>query len=280
MIQILELLAFVAIGLMAITIPTYAIGAPVQARETLLILKEMKRRKKALSSKLELLARGDASADALRKEIDRYEKDISELGSRKKSLSVKGAVGYPFASFLLALFSASCGIYIYPIQSEICVVGSVFFNGIGIYLLKRSLIAIEKAVMRPKEELLPKFRTSFLNGSKTEEYNAEKEVKVELVVHNDGDEVAENVLVMFAFPPEFETQPGLGYEIVKQLPTSQHPEYNAVTFRTKIIHSRLTMTLSPVTLKTPKVKKSYLIPVNIRAQKIRVYEDKLEIKII
>lgn len=253
----------------------------MQARETLVILTEMKRRKKNLAEKLKELVEHVESvgASSLRKEINGYDKDINELESRKNALSIRGAVGYPFTSFLLALLIASYGICIYPFGWEIWAIISAFFNGLGIYFLKVSLVAIEKAVMRPKEKLLPEFRVSFLNGSKIQRFSPDKVVDVNLLITNVGNQMAENVLAMFAFPPEFQLRPHKKYKIVKQIPTSAHPEYNSLVIREKCIHAKIAFTPETVHLKTPNVKKLYSIPVTIRTKRIGVHDDELKILI-
>ena len=93
--QILLLLAYLAIGLMSITIPTYAISVSYLARETLRTIKDMEKRRRDLSEKLEELKKKleqKPGVKELKSEIRAYEEEEKQLKDRLECLSAKGAV--------------------------------------------------------------------------------------------------------------------------------------------------------------------------------------------
>jgi hypothetical protein len=99
---------------MSITVPTYAIAVTYLARETSESRKDLQKRRKELAKKLEELKKrleDEAGVASISAEIKKYEKEDETLKDRQLYLSAKGAVGYPFASFLLALAVAAYGYY-------------------------------------------------------------------------------------------------------------------------------------------------------------------------
>lgn len=117
MLQILLLIAYLAIGLMSITVPTYAISVSYLARETSKSMEEMRKRRKDLSEKLDELKKRleiELGVESIKQEIEKYEMEEKELKNRLTCLSAKGAVGYPFLFFVFALVLAAYGIHILP----------------------------------------------------------------------------------------------------------------------------------------------------------------------
>ena len=280
--QILLLLAYVAIGLMSITVPTYAISVSYLARETLKTLEDMRKRRRDLSEKLDELRKKleeEPGVEGIKEEIEKFEEEEAELEDRLECLSAKGAVGYPFGAFALGLVCAAYGIYIFPENTSLPILASIISIAYGLYRLSKSLYAVEQAALRPEEKLLPTFRVDFESGATVEKYKLGEEKKVGFHVHNYGKEMAEDLDIMIFFPPVFELLKMRGYGIAKQGPKTRYPNYNAAEFDFKLIHVAFEMPLT-VHVKMPQKPDIYKIPVAIRARKIGISDHQLTIEIV
>jgi len=273
------LAAYLAIGLMSITIPTYAIAVTYLARETSESRKDLQKRRKELAQKLEALKKrleDEAGVASISKEIKEYEKEDNRLKSRQLFLSAMGAVGLPSVSFLSALVVAAYGYYSGGNGGTPLFL--LTFMGIGLFFLAKSLLAIEQAAMRPEEILLPALRVTFASKATSMSAKASEKRIVTFLVWNEGKEHAEDLLVMAFFDPEFNIMRGGDYRIVRQLPESDHPDYNAVCLEEKLIHAD-TFNSYDVYLTMPKKAGSYFIPVQVRARKIGKLDSELRLEI-
>ena len=279
--EILLLLAYLAIGLMSITVPTYAISVSYLARETAKTLEEMRKRRNDLGEKLSELKeklKKEPGVEGIKEEIKKFEEEEAQLKDRLECLSVKGAVGFPFGAFALGLVFAASGIYASE-NVSLYVLASIGSVAYGLYRLGKSLLAVEQAALRPEEELLPLFRIAFESGATIERYQVGEEKKAELRFVNLGKEIAEDVNLMIFFPPEFSLLTYPGYRIIKQRPRTEYPNHTAAQFTFKLIHSGFDIALC-VKLKMPQTPDTYVIPVAVRARRIGVTEHKLTIEVV
>lgn len=279
--QILLLLAYLAIGLVSITVPTYAISVSYLARETLKTLEDMRKRREDLSEKLDGLRKRlkeEPGVEGIKEEIKKFEEEEAGLKDRLGCLSAKGAVGYPLVGFTLGLVCAAYGIYIFPENASLLILASIVCIAYGLYRLAKSLLAVEKAALRPEEELLPRFRVAFASGSLIERFNAGEQREVEFAITN-YEEIAEDVDVMFFFPPEFELMKKAEYRVFKQLPLSRYQGYNTAEWTLPLIHIDVSMTVI-VSVKAPAKAGRYQIPVCIRARKIGKTDYQLSIEVV
>lgn len=272
------LAAYLAIGLMSITVPTYAIAVTYLARETSESRKDLQKRRKELAQKLEELRKrleDDAGVISISEEIKKYEKEDERLKERQLYLSAKGAVGYPFASFLLTLCVAAYGYY----SGTDGAIWSflLIFMGIGLFHLGKSLLAIEQAALRPEEVLLPALSVAFDSGADTTSCKAAEQKDITFLVRNQGKDLAETICAMFFFSPEFQVIRG-GQRRAKQLPVHTHPNYEAVIFDYDVIHPVVDV-MSPVTLKMPDKPATYDVPVTVSARKIGRLEFRLRFEV-
>lgn len=280
--QILLLLAYLAIGLMAITVPTYAISVSYLARETLKTLEDMRKRRKDLGEKLDELRKKlerEPGIKGIKEEIKKFEEEEAELEDRLECLSAKGAVVYPLGGFMLGLACATYGIYTFPKNFGVFILTSIISIAFGIYRLGKSLFAVEQAALRPEEELLPTFRVSFVSGASIERFKAKEQKEIEFLINNYGKDVAEDVNVMILFPPEFKLLKKRGYVRVEQLLGSRYPGYNAARFTTKVLHVDLSM-LYKALVGMPEKTGFYIIPVCVRARKIGKSDHQLTIEVV
>jgi len=278
--QILLLLAYVAIGLMSITIPTYAISVSYLARETLRTIKDMERRRRNLRQKLDELRKKleqEPGVKELKQEIAGYEEEEKQLKGRLEYLSAKGAVGYPFGSFTTSLFFAALGIYNFPDNIDFFIFASVLTIAFGLYRIAKSVLAIEKAALAPG---LPIFRVGFESGTSAERYKVEEQKEITFFVDNYGEGIAEDVYIMAFFRPEFELlNKPFHYTIAKQYSHAPYPNYNAACFAAKLMHMNLRYA-HLVSVKMPQKPGLYRIPVQIMERRTGLSEHQLSIEVV
>lgn len=273
------LAAYLAIGLMSITVPTYAIAVTYLARETSESRKDLQKRRKELVQKLEGLKKrleDEAGVASILEEIKKYEKEDERLKSRQLYLSVKGAVALPFTSFLLALVVAAYGYY--SGSNGVIPLFLLTFMGMGLFLLTKSLLAIEQAAMRPEEILLPDLRATFASKATSMSAKASEKRMVSFLIWNEGKEHAEDVLVMVLFEQGFRVGPGKNYSVVPQPSESEYADYTAVCFELNLMHAD-TFDSYDVNLTMPEKAGSYSIPVGIHARKIGKLNSELRLEI-
>jgi hypothetical protein len=277
-VQILLLLAYLAIGLMSITIPTYAISVSYLARETLRTIKDMERRRD-LNQKLDELRKRlkqESDVNELKQEISRYEEEEKQLKERLECLSAKGAVGYPFGSFASSLFFAALGVYDFPNRVDLYILASVLLIVYGLHRFGKSVLAIEQAALAPG---LPTFKVGFLSGTSTERYKVGEEKDITFYIINYRRDLAEDLSIMVFFRPEFDlVKKGIYYTISKQYSTSLYPNHNAACFEGKLMHMNLRYTYT-VSVKMPQNPDTYRIPVHILERRTGLSEHQLTIEI-
>ena len=162
--------------------------------------------------------RTEQGLTARKNEIAQYGKDIQQINGRLRSLSVWGAFVYSFASFAIALFSSGYGFLVFSsaissflpsATGEFYAAISVLFSGLGIAFLANTLFRINQAALSP--ETLGSFRVSFENGSTVDKFPLSQPRVVNIMIHNFGKEMAEDVMLMVYFPKEFTVQPSIGF---------------------------------------------------------------------
>jgi len=279
--QIFILIAYLAIALMAVTVPTYAISISYLAREPSKSMGDLKKRRKDLGQKLDQLKKElevKPGVEAIEGEISKYKQEEAKLKDRLGCMSAKGAVAYPFGSFMVALLSASYNIYMNTVDlgASLLSIGAMAF---GIYRLGKTLVCIERAALRPEEEFLPAFRVAFMSGATIERFKPGEQEEVTLVVTNYGKEIAENASIGFLFPPQFEILPKAAYSITKQdTPGVDYPGYYGAFFDVPVFHMDISG-IFKILAKMPDKSGSYDIPVGIRAKRIGKSEHRLRFEI-
>jgi len=279
--QIFILIAYLAIALMSVTVPTYAIAISYLARESSKSMEDLKKRRKDLAEKLDQLKKEleeKPGVEAIEGEIRKYKEEETELKNRLFSLSARGAVGLPFVFFMTALVLASYSIHTNIADSSLLFTAMASI-GFGLVFLANTLVAIERAALRPEEALLPAFRVAFKSGATVERFKRGEQKEITIVVTNYGKETAENTQVAFFFPPEFDVSPKRDYTIVKQESAfTDYPGYNATFFDVPIFHIDVSLLLA-VLIKMPDKLGRYDIPVSIKAKRIGKSEHTVRVEI-
>jgi len=271
--RIFDWLALLAIGMMSITIPTYAISVSFLGRESKRTLLDLERRRGDLEKKTKELTATVGTGPgliALKAEIAQYEKDINQMKGRLTSLSVWGAFVYPVLCFAVALLSAGYGFLVYSnaissfepsLTGDAWVFFSIVFSLLGIVFLGNTLFRVNQAALSP--ETLSSFRVSFENGSTVERFPLSTPSKASVLIHNFGKEMAENVMIMIFFPTGFTTQPGLYSQGVQPpYPVMDYPGWPSVSAVFDDMHEDTINTMA-IGLVTPTMRDKYKIPIYI-----------------
>ena len=253
---------------MSITIPTYAICVSFLGRESKRTLFELDRRREDLERKTKELSSKvgtDPGLASLKAEIKEYEKDIANIRGKLGNLSAWGAFALPFACFTVALFMAGYGFAVYEGVISGAALGwglfSVSFSAIGMIFLVRSLYEVNRAVLRP--ESLSSFRVSFDSGSTVKEFPVSQPGTVDVLIHNFGREMAENVMVELFIPPEFQVLPGLySMGVQPPYPSMNYPGTTGVTQVFDDMHED-TVNILPLNIVMPPMPGKYPVHVNL-----------------
>lgn len=283
--QILLLLSYLAIGLMSLSIPTYAISVTYLAPETSKSMEEIERRKKELSGRLKEITKkieiapdlSEARREIL-KELDQYEAEEKKLKERSGYLSAKGAVGLPFSAFSIVLISNSIGLCIFPQYVQYVILFSIFWMALGICRVAKTLHAIEQAVLKPEERLLPKFRVAFKSGIRTEKINAGETKEVKFLIDNTDNRTFEAIL-MIVFPPQFKVLRGDYMTIPQKDAFTSFPDYTAASFSEKVLYPNV-VNPATVKLKAPTETKPYKITVIVQPKNADRFQDELTIEVV
>jgi hypothetical protein len=279
--QVFMMLAYLAIGLISIIVPTYAISVSYLARETAKTFELIEKRREELQEKLEefkLKLKKSPETEDLKKEIKNYEEKIEELKTNLSFLSVRGAVGYPLLFFLVALTFAILGVYSFPTPESSGMVITIVFMSFGLACVGRTLRGVERAALRIPS---PKFEVGFKSGATIEKFKTGEQREVPFKITNVGEELAENTRLTLLFPPDFNVIKSRDYEIIKQT-DAPYSEYNSVDFYVSPpVYVYVDDSYDfEVSIKMPEKTGRYIIPIQIHARNMRKSEHQLTIEVI
>jgi hypothetical protein len=163
--QILLILTYLAIGLLSVTFPIYAISVNYLPQEKWESEKERKKRIDKLRTRIfELTSelkgeKGEVGKieteriTQLKDQIAKYESELKATELGIKYLTAKGAVGIPVIALVLAMTTAVVGIQILSLEyvqwAMICSATSGTFSAVAVYRLYKTISAVELAALRP-----------------------------------------------------------------------------------------------------------------------------------
>jgi len=213
--QILLVLAYLAIGLIAVTFPIYAISVNYLPREKSESEKEHKKRIEKLRERITKLTSelsgGITDTEQISQitgQLERYKAELEGAELKADYLTAKGAVRKPIIRLVLALLTAGIGIYFWTVDELSWVIlFGLFSSGlsvIALYNLYKTISAVEYAALRPARTV--DFDIAFLEGSrttKTKKISLGKEEGLCICAITDDDDI-ENLRVLASFPPELE----------------------------------------------------------------------------
>jgi len=278
--QVLLILAFLAIGLISVTFPIYAISVNFLPQQKWENEKERKKRMEELKAKISELTvqLGGQDSDTetkMREQLDKYEAEKKGTELRYQYLTARGAVGIPVVLLVLSLLFAVFGIYGFYIDSQGAIslgVLSALFSAVALYRLYKTISAVEYGALRPERTV--EFVVGF--GEKYEKrisIELRKTTSAKLVVKPESE--IENLFIQVDFPAELE----LGRKTND--PSITITEYEDVTVYgyTEVYipkESGIGFSFSM----TPKKKGEYTAKVSVCAKRIYEYHENLTIEVV
>ena len=174
--QVLLILAYLAIGLMSVTFPIYAISVNFLPQQKWESEKERGKRKHdllakitELTTKLGMQTGETAQVTQIREELDKYEAELQGTELRYQYLTAKGAVLVPVSGLIVALLFAILGIYgFYKDSREAAIllgIVSAMFSAGAIFRLYKTISAVEYGALRPERTV--EFDVGFEHYEKT-----------------------------------------------------------------------------------------------------------------
>ena len=277
--QILLLLAYLAIGLIAVTFPIYAICVTFLPQEKWESEKERKRRIERLQAKIsELTARlrtEQSASEQIKEEIAKCEAELKGTKLRVQCLTARGAVGLPVSYLALSLLMVGLGLYYFNSEYLVGVVAfglvSVFFSAMAIYRLYKTISAVEYAALRPARTV--EFNIEFESG-KTEQQVKLGEVSELMVLVWTDEQAVENLGVYADFPLQFEIEE----RVTRELCITNYLNFTAVVLETAFLPKNAKAGFRIYV--TPKKVGENLIPVTVNAKGIYAIEKELILRVV
>jgi hypothetical protein len=286
--QILLILAYMAIGLLSVTFPIYALCVTYLKQEKSASEKERKRSlKKAkeeiikLTNELSAEKEGSKRFRELQEKIKSSQQESEMLEQRPFMLSARGAVLVPILFLSGALLFACSGIYCYYAGLELQVissaVGSLVFSCLAIFALYRTICTVEHAALRGAVEIevASQFKET---GTSTQEVKVGEKVLVTIGVAT-FDVSLEMPSFRIFLPPEIEVDVwGEGVVRAPQPTQADFPNYIMFEiFRDFLPKS----TYAAVELRIlAKNVGEYKIPIKVNARGIEESTGELTLKVV
>lgn len=159
--QVLLILAYLAIGLISVTFPVYAIAVNFLPQQKWEGEKEQKKRIDELRKKISQISNelvgqeiDSERIDKLREQLDNYENELTGTELKYKYLTAKGAVLVPVVVLLVALVFSITGLYTFYKDLREWAIGLGAFSGlcstVALYRLLKTVSAIEYGALRPE----------------------------------------------------------------------------------------------------------------------------------
>jgi len=179
--QALLLLAFLAIGLISVTFPIYAISVNFLPKQKWEDEKERKERLKELQAKISELARElenkDAKTETIKEQLNKYEIEREGTELRYQYLTAKGAVLVPAIVLIVALLLAVFGIYAFYKDSRDGAIslgaGSSLFSVLALFRLYKTISAVEYGALKPERTVEFSVYFDEKEGSKKQNWREE-----------------------------------------------------------------------------------------------------------
>ena len=283
--QTFLLLAYFDIAMLSIIIANYAVSASYLGRETRLSRQRMERKEAELITELNKL-------NKLNKEpqISEIERKIRESKAERRRLSIRifllswlGAVILPSMFFIFSLILALVGMNSEIIfvdspqflqqQSMIFSIGTIAIGFMTLLVVIRTIDSAAKSIP------VPQFETHFRSGLKREKLKGKETEEITVCVENVGEDIAEDLLILVNFHPEFKVHKTSRYFVTEQGIETEYLGYQAAICRVDNIHADTTLYIA-IRLTTPEKQGDFEIPILIYERKTGKHKDKLIIQIV
>jgi len=282
--QILQLLAYLAIGLISVTFPVYAICVTYLRQEKGEAEKDREKRVGKRKEQIEKITKELTGKKKGREYVERMEEQIRTLKAELRRdeervgyITAKGAVRDPVLILTLSLAIAVMGIVIlYSLQTLLTDVlailagiGSAGSLGVAGYLLYKTICTIEYAALRPARTI--GFNVTYRSRQKSRQVKLGE--KTELNIGACPEEGVERFQVSIFVHPDIEVVDALGAQVVLQPEGFAYGGYNMIYAQIDFIREDVYHSLSVTIL--PKKSGHYLIPIELYGKGI--YKCKTEL---
>jgi hypothetical protein len=285
--QILLILAYLAIGLLSVTFPIYAICVTYLKEDKYATEKERKKSmKKAkdeiikLTNEMSAETTGSKRFRELQEKIGYWKQESERLEQRPYLLSARGAVLVPIICLFGSLFFACIGIYSYYEGYELQIfgfaVGSLFFSCLAIIQLYQTICTVEHAALRGAVEVE---LVSVFKETGTSIHEVKVGVVSEITIGNRSPDMdLEMANFNVYFPPEIEVKTHTGAGQMVQPGHSRFPNYNLITYSLEFAGKN---TFQPLNCRIlAKQVGEYKIPVTVTAKGIEESFAELILKVV
>jgi ABC-type transport system involved in cytochrome bd biosynthesis fused ATPase/permease subunit len=237
--QILLILAYLAIGLLSVTFPIYALCVTYLKQEKSASEKERKRSMKdakneivKLTNEMSTETKDSRRFRELQEKITYWEEESKKFEKRPYLLSARGAVLAPIILLSGALTFACFGIYSYYEEYELPVFSSVVFSlltsCLAIVQLYQTICTVEHAALRGAQEVevVSKFKET-----ETQTYEVKVGKEVDITIGNQSPDMnLEMANFRVFFPPEIEVKAISSGSIGRQPEKATFPKYTFVLY--------------------------------------------------
>ena len=286
--QVLLILAYLAIGLMAITFPIYTICVTFLPQEKWESKKEREKRIEKLRAKISELTRqlkgeqrDTERVTQLKEQLVRYESELKGTEFRDYYLTARGAVGQPVIYLALALLSVGLGMYFFELETLEGVIAFGFVSSLcsamAVQRLYKTITAVEYAALRPARTI--EFAVDFGEGGKTTHKIKRGQIAELTVAAGTLEEDLEHVLFCVYVHPEIEIKDVLTDEASFLQPKgAEFPGYTCVMRTIPYIHKG-THEIAFFSV-LPKKVGIYKVPVKVCAKGIYEYHAWLTLNVV
>jgi len=285
--QILLLLAYLAIGLISVTFPIYAISVNYLPSEKWESEKEQKKRIDKLRNIIEKLNKelsgekeeGERFLE-IKQQIENYEVEKENLEMRVTYLTAEGAVKNPIIGLIIALFASGAGVYFFYEGNEQSVIVSGIISGtiIALVLLRlyKTISAVEFSALRPARTI--EFEVIFASGEKI--FEIKQGVETEVKIGACPEERVEDFQMWIGIPEGVELKEIVTTEnvsVLHQPPRATFPAPIVVLAELPTAH-KLVFQAVNFTVLAEKTGE-YKLPIGIQAKEIHIIQTWLTLKV-
>lgn len=285
-----EYLAFLLIGSLALIIPIFALTISILARAIESGRKSLKQEGTRIVEDIQQVQKRagedpEIAIKELKTTLRKYSWNRAKINFRRFLLSTRASLYYPGLLFLVSLTLVIPVVHLAPGDPDIAMrlfILALTLTGGGVALLLGVLESVHTyaSVFEPETNpFAAELQVHFLDQSHIAVWPVGSEQIFTTALLNSGDYLAETIEVGVFFPEGFTCSKAQGLRLVPQ-GAGAYEGYTAVFWDLPLLHTKSRWSLDPFTVTVPKQKGEYMLPVRIKAAKIRMVEGQLKVVIV